>query len=144
MGLLCAALGTLTAYFFLQIMGGFNSPPMIRLMPPMIFGVLVLFVVSGYFGTKAGVYLCWKGNKTGLDVLIGLGLAFGSIAVSVWASSVFYIFFHDRNEIIAMKDIPAILFTPMLVILLFGAIPAAVLGVVYGLLVGMQLERTRV
>ncbi|HEX6043576.1 MAG TPA: hypothetical protein VFZ22_03750 [Pyrinomonadaceae bacterium] len=40
-----------------------------------------------------------------------------------------------------MRDIPLLLFGPTLSLILFGALPAVVLGVVYGLLTGMQLEK---
>jgi hypothetical protein len=139
-GLLCAGLGLLTAYLMLKLIGFWNAP-MFGLNAAMVFGVLVLFVVSGFFGTKAGVYLCWQGNRTGLNISIGLLLALGSIVIPVWAGCVFYIFFHDPNQIIEVKQIPAILISPLLVILIFGGIPAAVLGVVYGLLTGMQLDK---
>jgi hypothetical protein len=140
-GLLCAFLGALTAYFMMKIMGVWDFPPIVRINPSLIFGVLVLFLASGYFGTKAGVYLCWRENKIGLNVLIGLALAFGSNAISALAGSVFYIFVHDRNTIIELKDLPEILFSPLLTILIFGGLPAAFLGVLYGLLVGLQLQK---
>ncbi|HEX2268558.1 MAG TPA: hypothetical protein VHH35_03445 [Pyrinomonadaceae bacterium] len=111
------------------------------IMPSMIFGVLTLFLASGYFGTKAGVYLCWRENKIGLNVLIGLALAFGSNAISALAGSIFFIFVHDRSAIIELKDLMGILFTPLFTILIFGGLPAAFFGVMYGLLVGMRLEK---
>jgi hypothetical protein len=139
-GLLCAGLGAVTAYFMLKLIGFWNAPAF-GLNPAMVFGVLVLFVVSGFFGTRAGIYMCWQGNKTGLNIFIGLLLALGSIVIPVWAGCVFYIFFHEPNRIIEVKHIPNIFISPLLMILIFGGIPAVFLGVLYGLLTGMQLDK---
>jgi hypothetical protein len=140
-GLFCGALGVLAAYFMLKITGYWESPMTVGQKPAMIFGVFVLFLASGYFGTKAGIFLCWRENKVGLDILIGLALAFGSNAISVLAGSVFYIFVHDPNTIIEVNRIPGIVFGNVILVSIVGGLPAAFLGVLYGLLVGLQLEK---
>lgn len=138
-GLLCAGLGALIAAALLTLIrgwwyvGGFD--------PKLVVGTVTLFLAAGFLGKKAGVYLCRRENSTGLNIVVGIALAFGSIAISVWAGSLFYIFVHDPNQIIEFSDIPELLFGSLLLVLLFGAIPAAVLGVAYGLLVGMQLDK---
>ena len=138
-GLLCAGLGALIAVAMLTIMGGWWVVGGFD--PKLVVGAATLFLASGFWGKKAGVYLCWRENSTGLNIVLGIALAFGSIAISVLAGSVFYILVHDPNQIIEFSDIPAILLGSLLLVLLFGAIPAAVLGVAYGLLVGMQLDK---
>ena len=138
-GLICAGLGVVVAALILIIMGawwfvgGFN--------PHLAVGVATLFVGSGFWGKKAGVYLCRRGNNTGLNISIGIALAFGSIAIAVLAGALGYVFVHDANDIVEVTEIPGIFLGSLIIVLLFGAIPAAVLGVVYGLLVGMQLDK---
>ena len=141
MGMLCAGLGALTAALILTIMGGWWF---VGVDAKLVVGVVTLFVASGLWGKKAGVYLCWRRNNTGINICIGIALAFSSIAIAVLAGSLCYVFVHDANVIIEVTDIPAIFLGSLVAVLIIGAIPAAVLGVVYGLLVGMQLERRRV
>lgn len=142
MGLLSAVLGVVTAAIILSTSGIWTFLNF-QLDAPMIVGLIALFVASGYFGRNAGVYLCERGNRVGLDILVGIGLAFGSIAIAAFAGSVFYLFFHDRNISIGVNEIPMTLFAPMLAIMVFGAIPAIALGVTFGLFTGMQLEKLR-
>jgi hypothetical protein len=137
-GLICAGLGALIAALLLTIMRGWWF---VGVDAKLFVGVAALFVAAGFFGKKVGVYLCRRRNNTGINMSIGIALAFGSIAIAVLAGAVCYVFVHDANQIIEVTEIPAIFLGSLVSVLIIGAIPAAVLGVVYGLLVGMQLER---
>jgi hypothetical protein len=139
MGLLCAVLGALTAAAFFVLTGGWwllrESALSIGV------GLIVLFVAAGYFGMQTGVYLCWRGNSVGLGVGLGIGLAFGCIACSGLAGSLFYILINAPQGRLRIGEIAQLLFLPTLGLMLFGGLPAVVLGVVYGLLTGMQLQK---
>lgn len=139
MGLMCAVLGALTAAAFFVLTGGWwflrESSLSIGV------GLIALFVAAGYMGMETGVYLCWRGNTVGLGIGLGIALAFACIGCSGLAGSVFYILINVPQGTLAMREIPQLLFLPTLGLALFGGIPAVVLGIVYGLLTGMQLEK---
>ena len=139
MGLLCAVLGALTAAGFFLLTGGWWFLGQSSLSIGV--GLIALFVAAGYMGMETGVYLCWRGNTVGLGIGLGIALAFASIGCSGLAGSLFYILINAPRGTLGIREILQFLFLPTLGIVLFGAIPAVVLGIVYGLLTGMQLEK---
>jgi hypothetical protein len=148
LGVLCAGVGVLIAGLMVRALNigwiiGFPSLPV-----ELVVGLIALFVAAGHFGKKAGVFVCKRGNDLSTNVLIGIALAFGSIAIAVWAGMIVGL----CHELLKNK-VPGIgsmflglllgwLF-PMLVILIYGGIPAATLGVVYGFLLRNRLWHLR-
>jgi hypothetical protein len=137
-GVLCAALGVVTAFLMISLMGlgwffkGFTSPPI-------QIGLIALFIAAGLLGTKAGVVLCNKGNDLATNVLVGIGLAFASITIAVVAGSISVILMGPSN--IQGWEFLWILVVTLLVMLMYGGIPAVLLGVLYGVLVRDRLRK---
>jgi len=142
MGALFGALGVGTAFLMVYVMGigwaiGFDAP--IRV------GLVVEIFAAAYLGEKGGRYLCRKGNRFGRSVLVGLGVAFGSITIAVYAGTIAG-FVGYASEWMGNPDINRwnavyALFFPLLLILLYGGLPATVLGVIYGFLLNSRLQK---
>ena len=141
-GMLCAALGIGTAFLMVRLMGiGWT----IGLDPPISVGLVVEIFAAAYLGEKAGRYLCSKGNQLGRNVLVGLGVAFGSIAIAVYAGTIAGFVGHasewignpDNNRWNAVFA----LFVPLWLVLFYGQLPATFLGVLYAFLVHNRLQK---
>lgn len=143
---LCAALGVVTALVMVCAM---DLPSfIIPLNPPpkeIIVGLVALFIAAAWLGKKAGFYLCRKDYDWPLNVVVGLGVAFGSIALAV-TTGTFVGVLGEARELISSVDFNPLnillgFFFPLLLVLFFGGIPAAFLGVFYGFLVRSRLRR---
>ena len=142
---LCAALGVVAAIVMVRAIGipSFIVP----LNPPtkeMIVGLIALFIAAAWLGKKAGMYLCDKSHDTAMNVLVGLGVAFGSISISVMTGTLFS-FVSMAGEIFGSVNFNPLyvllgFFIPLFIVLLFGAIPAILLGILYGFLVRNRLR----
>ena len=141
-GMLCAALGIGTAFLMVRVM---NGGWFIGLDPAITVGLVVEIFAAAYLGEKAGRYLCSKGNPLGRGMLVGLGVAYGSIAIAVYAGTIAAFVGHTSeffgNSNISPLNVVSVLFFPLFLVLLFGGIPAAVLGVIYGALVNIRLQK---
>ena len=143
-GLLCAGLGLATAVLMWTGLGltwhiGFSNLPL-----ELIVGFVALFVGAGYLGTKAGVFLCERRHALSMCMVAGIGVALGSIAIAVWTSTFLGILrnaheFFGRN--FTVLSLVLAVFGPLGLVLLFGGIPAMLLGVLYGFLVKRGLRR---
>jgi len=143
--LVCAALGVVAAIVMVRAIGipkfvvPLNAPT-----KEMIVGLIALFIAAAWLGKKAGMYLCDKSHDTAMNVVVGLGVAFGSISISVMTGTL----------VGMVSELPRIsgsvnfnplyvllgFFIPLFFVLLFGAIPAILLGVLYGFLVRNRLR----
>jgi len=148
MGVLCAGVGVLIAGLMVRALGvgwviGLPALPI-----ELVIGLIALFVAATHFGKKAGVFLCQRGNRLSTNVLFGIALAFGSIAIAVWTGTIVGIL-HELLK----RDFPGVgtMFVGLLfgwlfflvVIVLYGGIPAALLGAVYGFLLRKRLWNLR-
>jgi hypothetical protein len=133
-GVLCAGLGIAVAVVMLKMMGMDDLFAPRVFLGPIGLGVLVLFVSAAVLGRKAGVFMCKHGNRTLIDAAGGLVVAFGSIAMAVFAGSV-----SSLVAVRSLKDVATVLLVPQIVVGMFGGIPAIVLGVLYGFLVRWRL-----
>jgi hypothetical protein len=79
MGVLCAFFGAVTAAMIVLAIGLLTVSTIPSFAPPVGIGLIGLFVGAGFFGSKAGVFLCENGNQTAVNVSIGVLLAYGSI-----------------------------------------------------------------
>jgi hypothetical protein len=140
-GMSCAVLGIGTAFLMVYWMG---AGWFIGLDPPVAVGLVVEIFAAAYLGEKAGRYLCRKGNPLGRGMLVGLGVAFGSITIAVYAATiagcVSYASEWISNPYINPWNAVYLLFFPLFLVLLFGGVPAAFLGVLYGALVHVRLQ----
>jgi hypothetical protein len=139
-GLLCSGIGVAIAVLILKGMDPRGNLRLLDLGFATMIGVVALFVATAFFGTKAGVFLCKRGNRRGLNVAIGLALAFGSIAAGVWTGALAGLV-TEVDHIPILFDFVLGMFSVLGLFLLFGGIPAIVLGVFYGLLVTWQLSQ---
>ena len=142
---LCAGLGVATAVGMLKAL---NLTWYVGIFPPsneVGAGVIVLFVTAVYLGMKEGMFLCEKRDGLALHVLVGNGVAFGSIAIAVFAGTLVH-FVREWNRIVnapggfTVWHLIAGAIGNLLLILLFGGIPAILLGVLYGFLVRSGLR----
>ena len=143
--LVCAALGVVAAIVMVRAIDipkfivPLNAPT-----KEMIVGLIALFIAAAWLGNKAGKYLCDKSHDTAMNVLVGLGVAFGSISISVMTGT----FVGIVSEVprisgsVNFNPLYVLLgsFIPLFFVLLFGAIPAILLGVLYGFLVRNRLR----
>lgn len=138
-GVLCAFLGVVCAaaiVFGLIIHGSLSrkSAPMI------IFEVISLVVAAGFFGRKAGIYLCEKGNDLSRNIGVGIALAFGSI-VTATATTTFVTGLLSGALTNAASWVLVGGFVMTIYTLVLGLIPAVLLGALYGLLMTGELRR---
>ncbi len=136
-GVLCAFLGMVCAGLIL--FGFINGSVSGDLAPTIIIGLIGLFVGAGYFGKKAGIFLCEKGNDLSTNILIGVALAFGSIATAILTGTLAAAVLSGnvaRPQGVLLIGVIVGVYT-----VFWGAIPATLLGVLYGILMTGQLRR---
>src|SRR5215204_5517151 len=85
MGVFCALLGVMTAYLMVEFMGAQGDVPTVYQALMAVLYLSPLFITAAFFGTKAGRFLCRKGNRLNLNIWIGVALALGSVTVEVLA-----------------------------------------------------------
>lgn len=146
LSVMCAAAGVGIAFLMLRAM---DVPKfVVPLNPPpkeLIIGLIALFVAAALLGKKAGMYLCGKSHDWALNVVVGIGVAFGSIAIAVLTGT-FVGVVSEAPQIFTSVDFHPLkaligFFIPLGIVLFFGGIPAAFLGVFYGLLVRNRLRK---
>lgn len=143
--LVCATLGVAGAALMLAVMGigrfiFWNGFP-----KEIGVGLLVLFIAAAVLGKKAGMYLCNKTQATGRNVLVGIGVAFGSIAIAVLAGTL-VAFLGEADYILRAENFSVVnavlgFFIPLGLVLWFGGIPAVLLGIFYGFTVRNRLRK---
>jgi hypothetical protein len=141
-GVLCAGLGVLAAGLLLTPWGAIdlviNSDRRFQL--GLFIGLGALYLAASYFGGIAGRFLC-KRNNLITNVIVGVSLAFGSVAISVLTSTVSLVLMNKLGESTDSTDLLTSLVGPLFWVFLFGGGPAIVLGVFYGILVRTQLAK---
>jgi hypothetical protein len=142
---LCAGVGAVAAFLMLQAFGIGKFIFSTGFPKEIAVGLVVLFITAAVLGKKAGIYLCDKTSATGRNVLVGLGVAFGSIAVAVLAGTLVG-FLGEADHILRAENFSVVnavlgFFIPLLLVLWFGGIPAILLGVFYGFMVRNRLRK---
>ena len=142
---LCAALGVGAAALMVLVMGISRFILPFPFTKEIVVGLVVLFIAAAILGKKAGIYLCDKTSATGRNVLVGMGVAFGSIAAAVLAGT-FVGFLGEADYILRAENFSVVnavlgFFIPLLLVLWFGGIPAILLGVFYGFTVRKRLRK---
>ena len=138
--LLCAAIGFVLVLLMIGgpvVAGGGN---MLQVLPFLLLPMLAIWLTADYLGFEAGQFLCECGTETSTYVLTGIILAIVSVAAGSLAFSFSLIL---RDIAIVLQDalmLLSIIITPLILILGFGAIPAALLGILYGVVVKKRLE----
>ena len=142
---LCAGLGVGAAVLMLLALGISKFILPFPFPKEILVGLVILFIAAASLGKKAGIYLCDKTNATGRNVLVGIGVAFGSIAAAVLAGT-FVGFLGEADHILRAENFSVVnfvigFFIPLLLVLWFGGIPATLLGVFYGFMVRNRLRK---
>jgi hypothetical protein len=141
---LCAALGVAIAFI---MMGGLKTNLAsfsFSLPKELAVGLVVLFLAAVFLGERAGVFLCGRSNDLATHVLVGQGVAFGSITMAVLSGTL--VAFISEGYLLSGPEANPLthvfgFFLPLLLVLMFGGIPAVLLGVLYGLLVRNRLRK---
>lgn len=141
---LCAALGVVTAILMIRAMNIGWYVPGYPIPKEIAVGLVVLFIAAAFLGEKAGVRLCGRSHDVPLNVLVGQGVAFGSIAIAVMAGTLVGVV-SAAGEILSSPGFTPIgvvllLFGPLFLVLMFGGIPAVLLGLLYGFVVRNRLR----
>jgi len=144
-GVLCAALGVVTAYLMIQLMNLGWYIPVYPMPKEVALGLVVLFLTSAFLGERAGMRLCGKSDDVSLNVLLGQGVAFGSITIAVMFATLVGVISAAGTVVGSPGFTPLglvfALFMPLCLVLLVGGVPAVGLGVLYGLLVRNRLRK---
>ena len=142
-GVLCSFLGVVAAYLTLVALGmRFDDNPVTWFINSTVTpGLIALFIGSAYFGKKAGMFLCRKGNRSGWNVLIGIALAFGSITIAVTAGVYVLVILRVWGEKLRTLELLTTWLTAVAAFYLTGGVPAIGLGALYGFLVKKQLAK---
>ena len=135
-GLLCACIGVLVAAGMCAV---FGLGQWLRTMQYQILvGLFALFFAAAFLGKKAAMCLCQRGNRLWMSLALGVGVAFGSISIALLTGSILTIVSNGVRNAAHFFDV---MLAPQLLVLVFGGIPAIVLGVIYGCMVGDRLAR---
>lgn len=141
-GVFCAFLGVVAAILMIEYFGAqWNGLSIVHALWFLVV-MAPLFIAAAYFGTKAGKFLCRKGNRMGLNAAIGVALAFGSITIEVLTWTFVYVVMRGSGEVLYGQALFYAWFAPLALIFMFGGIPAAGLGVLYGFLVRRRLANS--
>jgi len=99
-----------------------------------------LYLTALSLGKIAGRILC-KTSTLLPCVFIGVGLALGSLAISVLTGSLTLMAVNIISGSPDSNDLVTYLLVPLFVVLIYGGGPAALLGILYGVLVRKQLAQ---
>jgi hypothetical protein len=142
--LLFAALGVLAAYLLLVLLGAqalaIGTAP--EYLSGLAVGLATLCLSAGLFGRLAGRIVYRSGNNVLVNLFIGVGLALGCLILTTIAGTLVGVLmvvskqptFARSNP---LKDVAGL----SLLILFYGTVPAALLGLGYGALVKVTLDR---
>lgn len=141
-GILCAALGVLVIGLIFRPSGLVDlikdAEPGFTL--ALGLALLSLFVSAALLGRVAGRVICSGDNQMHVNLAVGIALALTTIVISVLIGTTSGVLMSGGNE---STNLPTVFLGLMFWTLLFGGIPAAGLGVLYGVLVGKQLSKTK-
>jgi len=142
--LLFAALGVLTAFLLLVLLQiqALVTEPVPESRSGIIIGLATLCLSAALLGRLAGRIVYLSGNELGFNLIIGTALALGCVIISVIAGSVIGVLMavsHQPSFVRsnAMEDASVI----SLLILFYASGPAVMLGLLYGVLVKVTLDR---
>ncbi len=130
--LVCATLGLLASMLLVGWMFRgtglrYLPKPLPMLVASIIISIIGLYAAAACLGTVAGKLICRVGLQGLWIWIIGVGLAWGCLLVSVLAGSTARFFVEIGNE----RAFEYYLFTPVFFVMLFGSLPAVGLGIFY-------------
>ena len=142
--LLFAALGVLAAYLLLVLLGvqALAIGPAPEYLSGLAVGLATLCLSAALLGRLAGRIVYLSGNNLLVNLFIGVALALSCLILTAIAGTLVGVLmvvskqptFARSNP---LKDVAGL----SLLILFYGTVPAALLGLVYGALVKVTLDR---
>jgi hypothetical protein len=142
--LLFAALGVLAAYLLLVLLKiqALISEPVPEFRWGIAVGLITLCLSAALLGRLAGKIIYLSGNNIAVNLVIGLALALACLIVTALAGSAVGVILFASHQPSFVRSTPlADIGAISLLILLWGGVPAALLGFLYGALVKVILGR---
>jgi hypothetical protein len=142
--LLFAALGVLAAYFVLVLLGVqvLVTGPLSELPIGIVVGLGTLGLSAALLGRFAGRIVYLSGNNILLNLVIGVALALGCVIISATAGSIVGVLLAVSKQPAFVRSTPvADIGDFVFEIVFFGSGPAVLLGLLYGVLVKVTLDR---
>ena len=138
-GLLAALLLTVLLFGFDGVRGLFSK---LQSSISIIVAIVALYAATAILGIIAGNLICRIGRRQDFMIwIIGIGLAWGALFVSVVAGSSVLFFSEMGNSPNMSEAFEDYLAKPVFWVMLFGGIPALVLGLLYGAQVKKLMAR---
>jgi hypothetical protein len=142
--LLFAALGVLAAFLLLVLLKiqVLLTDPGPELQLGIVVGLATLCLSAALLGRLAGRIVYLGGNNIGVNLVVGVALALGCVIIPAIAGSVVGVLMVSSKQPSFIRSNPlADAGSLSLLILFYGSGPAALLGLLYGVLVKVTLDR---
>lgn len=152
--LLCATLGAIAPAgimlheFFQYLPGGHNArlnPAHTQVKWSILIGVIVtlsaLYLAAAFLGRAAGKNICRRRRSLGGAILIGIGLALLCLLVGLIVMALFMIATSPGKDDVEFIEGVVSVFVFGGVSFMVGAVPAILLGILYGVLVRWRLTK---
>ena len=154
MSLLCATLGAIAPAvimlheFFESLPGGYNArlnPAYTQVKWTILIGVIVtligLYLAAAFLGRAAGKHICRRRRSLGGAILVGIGLALGCLLIGLIAMSLFLLVAAPGKDNVGFIEGLVSVYAFVGVSFMIGAVPATLLGVLYGVLARWRLTK---
>jgi hypothetical protein len=142
--LLFAALGVLAAFLLLVLLKvqALLTDPGPELQFGIVVGLATLCLSAALLGRLAGRIVYLGGNNIAVNLVVGVALALGCVIIAAIAGSVVGVLMVVSKQPSFVRSNPlADAGSLSLLILFYGSGPAALLGLLYGVLVKVTLDR---
>ena len=147
--MLFAALGVIAAFILMLAIFGVNGTYDIlideglQIQLGVIAGFVALFLSAAVLGRIAGRIICYRLRGVAGATFVGVCLAFSCIVIAIVAGAPFSFLVQELSNITPehKSDFLVFIVAPLFWILFFGALPAILLGWIYGILVRRRLAK---
>ena len=154
MSLLCATLGAIAPAtimlheFFQYLPGGVSArmnPAYTQVKWPILIGIIVtlsgLYLAAAFLGRAAGKNICRRRRGIGGAILVGIGLALCCLFVGLIALSLFLLAAAPGKDNVEFIEGLVSVYVFVGVSFMVGAVPAILLGILYGVLARWRLTK---
>jgi hypothetical protein len=142
--LVFAALGVLTAFLLLVLLKiqALVTEPVPESLSGIVVGLATLCLSAALLGRLAGRIVYLSGNNIAVNLVIGMVLALVCLIISAVAGCVVGVFLAVSKQPSFVRSTPLEdIGVLSLLILFYGGAPAALFGLLYGVLVKVTLDR---
>ncbi len=154
MSLLCATLGAIAPAvimlheFFEYLPGGVSArmnPAYTQVKWSILLGVIVtlcgLYLAAAFLGRAAGKNICRRRRGLGGAILVGIGLALSCLLVGLIVMSLFLLVAAPGKDNVGFIEGLVSVYAFVGVSFMLGAVPAILLGILYGVLARWRLTK---